>query len=101
MAATLVYRGAQVFIGLKHGGRNWSAAGHSVCCSGWTCLPARKTTSPKTRSKIRFIKGSITDIEVVAQMPCMTVEYVLHLAARNHPSRASVKDPIETKQDQH
>ena len=46
------------------------------------------------RSKIRFIKGSITDIEVVRNA-MYEVEYVLHLAARTSVPR-SVKDPIET-----
>lgn len=45
-------------------------------------------------SKITFIKGSITDIEVVRKA-MHGAEYVLHLAARTSVPR-SVKDPIET-----
>jgi nucleoside-diphosphate-sugar epimerase len=47
-----------------------------------------------TRNKITFIKGSITDIEVVRKA-MHEAEYVLHLAARTSVPR-SVKDPIET-----
>ena len=46
------------------------------------------------RNKITFIKGSITDIEVVRKA-MHDAEYVLHLAARTSVPR-SVKDPIET-----
>jgi nucleoside-diphosphate-sugar epimerase len=46
------------------------------------------------RNKITFIKGSITDIEVVRKA-MFEAEYVLHLAARTSVPR-SVKDPIET-----
>jgi UDP-glucose 4-epimerase len=46
------------------------------------------------RNKITFIKGSITDIEVVRKA-MREAEYVLHLAARTSVPR-SVKDPIET-----
>src|SRR5260370_5372047 len=46
------------------------------------------------RNKIAFIKGSITDIEVVRKA-MHEAEYVLHLAARTSVPR-SVKDPIET-----
>jgi nucleoside-diphosphate-sugar epimerase len=45
------------------------------------------------RNKITFIKGSITDIEVVRKA-MHEAEYVLHLAARTSVPR-SVKDPIE------
>src|SRR5258705_13908607 len=45
------------------------------------------------RNKITFIKGSITDIEVVRKA-MHEAEYVLHLAART-PVPRSVKDPIE------
>ena len=48
------------------------------------------------RNKITFIKGSITDIEVVRKA-MHEAEYVLHLAARTSVPR-SVKDPIETNQ---
>jgi nucleoside-diphosphate-sugar epimerase len=46
------------------------------------------------RNKITFIKGSITDIEIV-QKAVQQAEFVLHLAARTSVPR-SVKDPIET-----
>jgi len=46
------------------------------------------------RNKITFIKGSITDIEIVRKA-MHEAEYVLHLAARTSVPR-SVKDPIET-----
>src|SRR5271167_1103251 len=48
----------------------------------------------EVRNKITFIKGSITDIEVV-QKAMQQAEFVLHLAARTSVPR-SVKDPIET-----
>jgi nucleoside-diphosphate-sugar epimerase len=46
------------------------------------------------RNKITFIKGSITDIEVVRKA-MHEAEFVIHLAARTSVPR-SVKDPIET-----
>src|SRR5213080_3083268 len=46
------------------------------------------------RNKITFMKGSITDIEVVRKA-MHEAEYVLHLGARTSVPR-SVKDPIET-----
>src|ERR1700729_1971386 len=46
------------------------------------------------RNKITFMKGSITDIEVVRKA-MHEAEFVLHLAARTSVPR-SVKDPIET-----
>ena len=46
------------------------------------------------RNKITFIKGSITDIEVVRKA-MHEAEYVLHLGARTSVPR-SLKDPIET-----
>ncbi len=48
----------------------------------------------EARNKITFIKGSITDIEIVRKA-MHEAEYVLHLAARTSVPR-SVKDPIET-----
>jgi nucleoside-diphosphate-sugar epimerase len=48
----------------------------------------------EVRSKITFMKGSITDLEAV-QKAMHQAEYVLHLAARTSVPR-SVKDPIET-----
>jgi nucleoside-diphosphate-sugar epimerase len=46
------------------------------------------------RNKITFMKGSITDLEVVRKA-VHEAEYVLHLAARTSVPR-SVKDPLET-----
>src|SRR6202171_4871465 len=48
----------------------------------------------EVRYKITFIKGSITDIEIL-QKAMHQAEYVIHLAARTSVPR-SVKDPIET-----
>ncbi len=48
----------------------------------------------EARNKITFIKGSITDIEIVRKA-MHEAEHVLHLAARTSVPR-SVKDPIET-----
>src|SRR5215469_1293904 len=48
----------------------------------------------EVRSKITFVKGSITDMEAV-QKAIHQAEYVLHLAARTSVPR-SVKDPLET-----
>jgi nucleoside-diphosphate-sugar epimerase len=48
----------------------------------------------EVRNKITFMKGGITDIEVVRKA-MHEAEYVLHLAARTSVPR-SVKDPIET-----
>lgn len=46
------------------------------------------------RGKITFVKGSITDLDVVRRA-CQEADYVLHLAARTSVPR-SVKDPLET-----
>ncbi len=48
----------------------------------------------ESRNKITFIKGSITDIEIVRKA-MHEAEFVIHLAARTSVPR-SVKDPIET-----
>ena len=48
----------------------------------------------EVRSKITFMKGSITDIEPV-QKAMVQADYVIHLAARTSVPR-SVKDPIDT-----
>jgi nucleoside-diphosphate-sugar epimerase len=48
----------------------------------------------EVRSKITFVKGSITDLEAV-QKAMHQADYVLHLAARTSVPR-SVKDPLET-----
>ena len=46
------------------------------------------------RSKISFIKGSITDLDAVRKA-VQSADYVVHLAARTSVPR-SVKDPLET-----
>jgi nucleoside-diphosphate-sugar epimerase len=48
----------------------------------------------EVRSKITFMKGSITDIEVV-QKAMLQADFVIHLAARTSVPR-SVKDPVDT-----
>jgi nucleoside-diphosphate-sugar epimerase len=48
----------------------------------------------EVRAKITFMKGSITDIEVV-QKAMVQADYVIHLAARTSVPR-SVKDPVDT-----
>jgi UDP-glucose 4-epimerase len=48
----------------------------------------------EVRTKITFIKGSITDLEAVRRA-VQEADYVLHLAARTSVPR-SVKDPLET-----
>ncbi len=50
----------------------------------------------KVRQQITFIRGSITDREVV-EKACRGADYVLHLAARTSVPR-SVKQPLETNQ---
>jgi UDP-N-acetylglucosamine/UDP-N-acetyl-alpha-D-glucosaminouronate 4-epimerase len=48
----------------------------------------------EVRNKITFIKGSISDIEVIRKA-IYEADYVIHLAARTSVPR-SMKDPIET-----
>jgi len=48
------------------------------------------------KGKIEFIRGSITDDEIV-QKVCRGVDYVIHLAARASVPR-SVKDPLSSNQ---
>jgi len=48
----------------------------------------------EVRSKITFVKGSITDLEAI-QKAIHQAEFVIHLAARTSVPR-SVKDPLET-----
>src|SRR5260370_1696979 len=67
--------------------------GHSVVVLD-DLSSGREDNLAETRNKITFIKGSITDIEVVRKA-MYEAEYVLHLAARTSVPR-SVKDPIET-----
>lgn len=54
----------------------------------------REENLAEIRSKISFIKGSITDLEAVRKA-MHEADYVLHLAARASVPR-SVKDPLET-----
>ena len=48
----------------------------------------------EVRNKITFIKGAVTDLEIVRRA-IQEADYVLHLAARTSVPR-SVKDPLET-----
>ena len=48
----------------------------------------------EVRNKITFIKGTVTDLEIVRRA-IQEADYVLHLAARTSVPR-SVKDPVET-----
>jgi nucleoside-diphosphate-sugar epimerase len=67
--------------------------GHSVVVLD-DLSSGREDNLADVRNKITYIKGSITDIEVVRKA-MHEAEYVLHLAARTSVPR-SVKDPIET-----
>jgi nucleoside-diphosphate-sugar epimerase len=67
--------------------------GHSVVVLD-DCSSGKEDNLAEIRNKITFIKGSITDIEVVRKA-MHEAEFVLHLAARTSVPR-SVKDPIET-----
>ena len=67
--------------------------GHSVVVLD-DLSSGREDNLAEVRNKITFIKGSITDIEVVRKA-MHEAEYVLHLGARTSVPR-SVKDPIET-----
>ena len=67
--------------------------GHSVVVLD-DCSSGKEDNLSEIRNKITFIKGSITDIEVVRKA-MHEAEFVLHLAARTSVPR-SVKDPIET-----
>jgi nucleoside-diphosphate-sugar epimerase len=67
--------------------------GHSVVVLD-DCSSGKEDNLAEIRNKITFIKGSITDIEMVRKA-MHEAEFVLHLAARTSVPR-SVKDPIET-----
>src|ERR1700758_4748272 len=67
--------------------------GHSVVVLD-DLSPGKEENLAEIRNKITFMKGSITDIEVVRKA-MHEAECVLHLAARTSVPR-SVKDPIET-----
>ena len=67
--------------------------GHSVVVLD-DLSSGRADNLAEIRNKITFIKGSITDIEVVRKV-MHEAEYVLHLGARTSVPR-SVKDPLET-----
>src|SRR6266853_903142 len=67
--------------------------GHSVVVLD-DLSSGREDNLAEIRNKITFIKGSITDIEVVRKV-IHEAEYVLHLGARTSVPR-SVKDPLET-----
>jgi len=67
--------------------------GHSVVVLD-DLSSGREDNLAEIRNKITFIKGSITDIEVVRKV-MHEAEYVLHLGARTSVPR-SVKDPLDT-----
>src|SRR5712672_3074347 len=67
--------------------------GHSVVVLD-DLTSGKEDNLAEIRNKITFIKGSITDIEVVRKA-MHEAEYVLHLGARTSVPR-SVKDPIDT-----
>src|ERR1700720_4798202 len=67
--------------------------GHSVVVLD-DLTSGKEDNLAEIRNKITFIKGSITDIEVVRKA-VHEAEFVLHLAARTSVPK-SVKDPIET-----
>src|SRR5713226_7012185 len=67
--------------------------GHSVVVLD-DLTSGKEDNLAEIRNKITFIKGSITDIEVVRKA-MHEAEYVLHLGARTSVPR-SVKDPLET-----
>ena len=67
--------------------------GHSVVALD-DLSAGREDNLAELRNKITFIKGSITDLEIVRRA-VHEADYVLHLAARTSVPR-SVKDPLET-----
>ena len=69
--------------------------GHSVVVLD-DLSSGREDNLAEIRNKITFIKGSITDIEVVRKV-MHEAEYVLHLGARTSVPR-SVKDPLDTNE---
>src|SRR3984957_16378596 len=84
--------GGAGFIGSKKGAQT-VRRGHSA--GGLACPSlGKKGNLAEIRNKITFMKGSITDIEVIRKA-MHEAEYVVHLAARTSVPR-SVKDPIET-----
>ena len=56
----------------------------------------RESNLDGVKGKIEFVRGSITDSEIV-QKACRGVNYVIHLAARASVPR-SVKDPLSSNQ---
>jgi len=72
--------------------------GHSVVVLD-DLTSGKEDNLAEIRNKITFIKGSITDIEVVRKA-MHEAEYVLHLGARTSVPR-SVKDPIDTNKIKH
>ncbi len=67
--------------------------GHSVVVLD-DLTSGKEENLAEVRSKITFVKGSITDLEAV-QKAIHQAEYVIHLAARTSVPR-SVKDPLDT-----
>jgi UDP-N-acetylglucosamine/UDP-N-acetylgalactosamine 4-epimerase len=56
----------------------------------------KKTNLELVASRVRFIRGTITDLDTVKRA-CEQMDYVIHLAARTSVPQ-SVKDPIDTNQ---
>jgi nucleoside-diphosphate-sugar epimerase len=67
--------------------------GHSVCVLDDLSAGSEKNLAG-VRDKIEFVRGSVTDRQMVDRA-CRGVDFVLHLAARTSVPR-SVKDPAET-----
>ena len=67
--------------------------GHSVVALD-DLSAGKEANLAASRSKIEFVRGSITDPEVLTAA-CRGADYVVHLAARTSVPR-SVKDPVET-----
>ena len=56
----------------------------------------KKTNLELVASRVRFIRGTISDLDTVKRA-CEQMDYVIHLAARTSVPQ-SVKDPIDTNQ---
>jgi nucleoside-diphosphate-sugar epimerase len=67
--------------------------GHSVCVLDDLSTGGEKNLAG-VRDKIDFIRGSVTDREIV-ERACRSVDFVLHLAARTSVP-GSIEDPLET-----
>ena len=67
--------------------------GHSVVVVD-DLSSGRESNLEAARGKVEFVRGSITDLDLM-RTACHGADYVLHLAARASVPR-SVKDPLET-----